>query len=115
MPTYDELAKVYAERIQRAISADGFKLGEGISDNDLRLSNTLSEAKSVKRDIDNLVHTTSKTPLSEDNKRSLIVKINQELGLGGDFYKSHLFIESASNDDLSDLADEIENILSGSK
>lgn len=115
MPTYDELAKIYAKRIKDAIRSDGFSLGESISVNDLRTSSTLREAKAVKRAIDNLIFTDSNKALSEDNKRSLVVKVNQELGLGGDFYKSHLFIESASNDDLSDLADEIENILSGSK
>lgn len=115
MATFQELAREYAKRIKDAIASDGFKSRSKISPQDLRSSRTLQEAKKIKREIDELIYTQSKQPLSEDDKRRIIEQIDQELGLPRNIQKSHIAVESASNDDLSDLADEIENILGGKK
>lgn len=111
MATFNELAKDYAERIRRAIRTDNFQTLRSLSPNDLIQSNTLREAKAVKRDIDSLVYTESNKPLSEQDKNRLVQDVDQELGLPRRTQKS--LVESASNDDLADLADEIENVLRG--
>jgi len=115
MASFQELARQYAKRIREAINADGFNSRSKVSPKDLQGSETLAEAKRVKRDIDGLVYTQSRKQLSEQEKRKLIKQIEEELGLPQNIQKSHNIVESASNDDLSDLADEIENILGGKK
>ncbi|MCG7552040.1 hypothetical protein [Pseudoalteromonas sp. Of11M-6] len=115
MATFQELARDYAKRIKDAIASDGFTSRSRISPQDLRGSRTLQEAKQVKREIDGLIYKQSKKPLSEDDKRKIIEQIDQELGLPRNIQKSYNIVESASNDDLADLADEIENVLGGKK
>jgi len=115
MATFQVLARDYAKRIREALASDGFTSRSRVSPQDLRRSRTLQEAKSIKREIDGLVYTQSKNPLSEDDKRKIIEQIDQELGLPRKIQKGHNIVESASNDDLSDLADEIENVLGGKK
>jgi len=115
MATFQELARDYAKRIKDAIASDGFTSRSKISPQDLRNSRTLQEAKKIKREIDDLIYTQSKLPLSEDDKRRIIEQIDQELGLPKNIQKSYNIVESASNDDLADLADEIENVLGGKK
>jgi hypothetical protein len=115
MATFQELARDYAKRIREAIASDGFTSRSKISPQDLRNSKTLREAKEVKREIDGLIYTQSKQPLSEADKRAIRDLIDQELGLPRNIQRSHNIVESASNDDLSDLADEIENVLGGKK
>lgn len=115
MATFQELAKDYAKRIKDAMVSDGFTSKSKISSQDLRNSKTLQEAKQIKRDIDGLVYTQSRKPLSEDDKRKIFEQIDKELGLPKKIQKSQYIVESASNDDLSDLADVIENILGGKK
>lgn len=115
MATFQELARDYAKRIKDAIASDGFTSRSKISPQDLRNSRTLQEAKKIKREIDDLIYTQNKRPLSEDDKRRIIEQIDQELGLPKNIQKSYNIVESASNDDLADLADEIENVLGGKK
>lgn len=115
MATFQELAKNYAKRIKDAILFDGFTTRSRISPQDLRGSRTLQEAKKIKREIDGLIYTQSNKLLSEDDKRKIIEQIDQELGLPRNIQKSYNIVESASNDDLADLADEIENVLGGKK
>ena len=115
MATFQELARDYAERIKGAISSDGFSDRSKVLPQDLRNSQTLREAKRIKQEIDGLVYTQSQKPLSDSDKRSIIEQIDNELGLPKNIQKSYYIVESASNDDLADLADEIENILGGRK
>ena len=115
MATFQELARDYAKRIKDAIASDGFTSRSKISPQDLRNSRTLQEAKKIKREIDDLIYTQNKRPLSEDDKRRIIEQIDQELGLPKNIQKSYNIVESAINDDLADLADEIENVLGGKK
>ncbi|WP_136484964.1 hypothetical protein [Vibrio sp. H11] len=115
MATFNELARQYAKRIRDAIDADGFNNRSKIGPKDLQGSQTLAEAKRVKRDIDGLVYTASQQTLSEQDKRKIIKQIEEELGIPQNIQKSRNIFESASNDDLADLADEIENVLSGKK
>lgn len=115
MATFPERAKDYAKRIREAIASDGFTSRSKISPQDLLNSKTLREAKDIKRAIDGLIYTQSKKPLSENDKRQIIEQIDQELGLPRKIQKGYNIVESASNDDLSDLADEIENVLGGRK
>ncbi|WP_010605706.1 hypothetical protein [Pseudoalteromonas maricaloris] len=115
MATFQELARNYAERIRSAIASDGLSNRTKVYADDLRGSNTLLEAKRIKREIDSLVYSGSNTPLSEADKRDILERLNQELGLPTHRQKSFGIVESASNDDLADLADEIENVLGGKK
>lgn len=115
MATFQELARDYAKRIKDAIASDGFTSRSRVSPQDLRNSRTLQEAKKIKREIDDLIYTQSKKPLSEEDKRKIIEGIDQELGLPKNIQKSYNIVESASNDDLADLADVIENVLGGKK
>lgn len=114
MATFQELARDYAKRIREAIASDGFTSRSKVSPQDLRNSRTLREAKDIKREIDGLIYTQSKQPLSEADKRTIKELIDRELGLPVNVQKGY-GIESASNDDLSDLADVIENVLGGKK
>lgn len=115
MAIFQELARDYAKRIKDAIASDGFTSRSKVSPQGLRNSRTLQEAKKIKREIDGLIYTQSKKPLSEEDKRKIIEGIDQELGLPKNIQKSYHIVESASNDDLADLADEIENVLGGKK
>lgn len=115
MATLQELARDYAKRIKDAIASDGFTNRSKISQQDLRNSRTLQEAKKIKREIDGLTYSVSKKSLSEEDKRKIIEGIDQELGLPKNIQKSYNIVESASNDDLADLADEIESVLGGKK
>ena len=80
----------------------------------IKNSKTLQTAKEIGREIDGLVYTASRQPLSDADKRAIKELIDRELGLPTRMQKSFA-VESASNDDLSDLADVIENILGGNK
>ena len=82
--------------------------------NEIKNSKTLQTAKEIGREIDGLVYTASRQPLSDADKRAIKELIDRELGLPTRMQKSFA-VESASNDDLSDLADVIENILGGNK
>lgn len=112
MATFNELAQQYAQRILAAISQDGFSKYTKITASSLSVSRTIQEIKSVKSDIDSLVYTKSRKPLSEADKTRIIIEIQKELRLPSQRQMEMVF-EAASNDDLSDLADEIENILKG--
>ena len=113
MPTFNELARGYAERINGAINSDGFSGRTRMSSSDLRNSRTLSELKIIKGEIDNLILSDTNKPLDEIQKRSIVEQLETELGLPVYRQKSLNITESASNDDLSDLADVVENILRG--
>lgn len=115
MATLQGLAKGYAKRIKDAIVSDGFTSRSRIDPQDLRNSRTLQEAKKIKHEIDGLIYTQSKKPVTEDDKRKITEKIDHELGFPRNIQKIYNIVESASNDDLSDLADEIENVLGGKK
>jgi len=114
MATFQELARGYARRIREAIESDGFTSRARVARDQLRVSRTLREAKNINREIDELIYTESRKPLSDTDKRSIKELIDLELGLPRGL-KEGYGIESASNDDLSDLADVIENILGGKK
>lgn len=115
MATLKELAQRYAKRIKDAIIADGFPTNKKINPKDLINSKTQQEIKAVKRDIDGLIYDINKQRLTEDDKRQIIDEINRELGLPRTIQKSDQLSESASNDDLSDLADAVANMLRGKK
>jgi len=112
MATFNELAKRYAQRILDAIAQDGFSEYTTITASALRASKTVQEIKTVKRNIDGLVYTETEKPISESDKTRIIIEIQKELHLPSQ-RQMELVLEAASNDDLSDLADEIENILKG--
>ncbi|PHR68283.1 hypothetical protein [Alcanivorax sp.] len=112
MASFNELAKEYAQRIKQAIKRDGFSHGRKITGSNVQGSETLREAKAIKRDIDNLVYTSSNQPLTPQDRKRIIEQIDRELGLPKRIIEEG-FVTNASNDDFSDLADEIENILKG--
>ena len=112
MATFNELAKQYAQRIKDSIRRDGFRLNQRITRSDIISSQTLSESKAVKREIDNLVYQNNNQPLTDVDKHRIIEQIDSELGLPKRKLNEE-FVSNASNDDFSDMADEIENILKG--
>lgn len=112
MASFNELAKAYANRIRQAIRSDGFIPERTITGTSVQRSETLKEAKLVKREIDNLVYTKSNQALTPQDKKLIIEQVDQELGLPKRIVEKS-FVINASNDDFSDLADEIENILKG--
>ena len=112
MPTINELAKRYARRILNAIERDGFSKYKKVTASSLASSATINELKAIKQEIDGLYYSETKKPISEADKLQLITEIQRELHLPSRKQMEMIF-ESASNDDLSDLADEIENILKG--
>ncbi len=112
MATINELARQYAERISKAIAEDGFSRGTEISASVLRASKTIRAIKSVKTEIDELTYTETIKPISETDKGKIVAGIQKELRLPTQ-RQMEIILEAASNDDLSDLADEIENILRG--
>lgn len=115
MATIQELARGYAKQIKDAIASDGFTSRARVSPQELQNSKTLIELRKVKREIDGLIYTPSNKPISDIDKRNIIEQVDQELGLPTTAQKSFNIVESASNDDLSDLADVIENVLGGKK
>lgn len=112
MPTYQELAQRYAERLQSAIREDGFTRVTTLSEAQLRSSATLRALKKIKDDIDGLVVEDTGESLSESNKWQMYRLIAEELGLSRDapLRKSAM---SASNDDLADLVNDVEALLDG--
>jgi hypothetical protein len=114
MTTFNEhaqrYAQRYAQRILEAIAKDRFSTYTKITASALYASKTIQEIKSVKRDIDALVYPETRKPSSESDKRRIIVEIQKELNVPTQRQMESIF-ETASNDDLSDLADEVENIL----
>lgn len=112
MATFNELAKQYTQRILAAIRQDGFSKYTKITASSLSSSKTIQELRSVRKDINELVYIEGRKPLSEADKTRIIVEIQKELHLPTQ-RQMELIFEAASNDDLSDLADEIENILKG--
>lgn len=115
MATFQELEKEYAKRIKTKIVSDGFTSTSKVSPQDLLHSRTLQEAKKIRREIDLLVYSKSEKPLSESDKYKIIEGIDKELGLPKKIERNFSIVESASNDDLADLADAIENMLGGKK
>jgi hypothetical protein len=111
--TFDELAKQYAARLKKSIASDGFIAHGEVSPEELKTSETLREAKSIKGEIDGLSYTSSGKPLSDADKQIIVERIDEELGRSFEIRKSVPVFESASNDDLSKLADVIESILRG--
>ena len=114
MATFQELASGYAKRIREAIALDGFTNRTRVASHEIKNSKTLQTAKEIGREIDGLVYTASRQPLSDADKRAIKELIDRELGLPTRMQKSFA-VESASNDDLSDLSDFIENIIGGNK
>lgn len=114
MATFQELASGYAKRIREAIALDGFTNRARVAPHEIRNSRTLQAAKEINREIDGLIYTESRQPLSDADKRTIKELIDRELGLPRRLQKGFA-LEAASNDDLSDLADVIENILGGNK
>lgn len=112
MPTFSELGKGYAERIRAALAKDGFTTSSRVSASDLIYSATLRELKAIKIDIDGLVYTESRKALTESDKGRILAEIQKQLYLPN-LRQMERMIKAASNDDLSDLADEIDNILKG--
>lgn len=109
MPTFEELGKSYASRIRTSMQRDGFLVKPRFSPVTFRSTETYSELRAIARDIDNLVMTDTKKPLSPEQRQTLYREIAEELGA------TTLLIEStircASNDDTSDLVDYIYDLL----
>lgn len=114
MPTFQELASGYAKRIRDAIEIDKFTNRKQILAHEIKNSRTLQVAKDISREIDGLVYTNNNQPLSEADKRAIKELIDRALQLPRRLHEGYS-LEAASNDNLSDLADVIENILSGNK
>lgn len=114
MPTFQELASSYAQRIRDAVELDGFQAKNKIISEEIKKSRTLQVAKDINREIDGLVYTSNNQPLSESDKRAIKELIDRSLRLPKIRQEGYA-LEAASNDNLSDLADVIENILSGNK
>ena len=112
MATLNELSQQYTRRISEAIAKDGFTKYSKVTTASLSSSSTLRELKNIKHHIDSLVYTGTQDRLSETDKNIIIEGIRQELNLPSQ-RQMKVILEAASNDDLSDLTDEIENILKG--
>lgn len=110
MPTYSDFSQLYARRILAAIQEDGLAFKDRVSEADLVDSNTLQILKSVKREIDSIVYEGTKNRLSRQDRERIYRGISQELHLPT-LQKSIDLCEAASNDDLTDLVDTIDNIL----
>lgn len=112
MPSFDDFSKKYARQILEAFHRDGFTVYTRISVQNLRGSNTVSVLKSIKQEIDSLVYEGSTTTLSIADKNKIYEGLSRELRLPS-LQKSAEFCEAASNDDLTDLVDTVDNILKG--
>ncbi len=112
MATYEDFYKQYAKRILAAIGKDGFSPYSRITASQLRGSNTLSELKSIKQAIDGLVYEGTDNHLSTEDRNRIYRGLSQALRLPT-LQKSIDLCEAASNDDLTDLVDTIDNILKG--
>jgi hypothetical protein len=113
MAKFDELGQQYAERILKAISQDGFAKNTKISVEDLLTSETFREIKFVNRKIDSLVDMAGER-ISESDKGKVLVELQESLHVPTQ-EKIEVILLAASNDDLSRLAEEIENILKGQR
>jgi len=112
MATFNELGKQYAERIVQALETDGFVKSGSVRSTQLPSSRTLSELKAVGRDIDQLVMSDTKKPLSDEQKHTLYEAIARGLNLRSAVVTEGM-VRCASNDDLTDVVDYIDQILQG--
>ena len=112
MPTYEDFYKQYARRILQALERDGFSPYSRVTTAQLRGSSTLSELKAIKREIDGLVYEGTSNKLSIQDRNRIYRGLSEELRLPT-LQKSIELCEAASNDDLTDLVDTIDNILKG--
>ena len=112
MSTFSEVGKQYADRIVQALASDGFVKVGSVRSSQLPASRTLSAFKAIGRDIDQLVMSDTKKPLSEEQKRAIYEAIAQELRLRSAVV-SESMVRCASNDDLTDVVDYIDQILQG--
>lgn len=112
MPTYDDFSKKYAKQILEAFQRDGFTAYTKVSTQSLRGSSTVAALKSIKQEIDTLVYEGTSTRLSIADKNRIYEGLSLELRLPS-LQKSISLCEAASNDDLTDLVDTVDNILKG--
>lgn len=114
MATYSELSKKYAQRIRSAITDDGFSRFQEVSTSKFRYSTTFDVLKEIRNEINNLVYERTQKPLSDSDKKRIYEHISRELRLPSYKYLSEqAIVKAASNDDLTDLIDAINDILQG--
>ena len=114
MVTFSELSKKYAQRIRSAITNDGFNRLQEVSTSKFRSSGTFDVLKEIRNEINNLVYEENQKPLSDSDKKRIYEDISQELRLPR--YKplsEQAIVKAASNDDLTDLIDAINDIVQG--
>lgn len=116
MPTSKELAKKYAQRIRDNVHKDGFYLNSKIKITWFRESHTYFEIQRINQEIDNLIYADNTTEeaikLSFEDKNRIYRLLSEELNTlamqdGADFR------ESASNDNLTELLEIVNNLLKG--
>jgi len=112
MATFEDFAEQYASRIRTAIREDGFSTAARLTAQELRASRTLTALKAVDSEINGLVMSETKEPLTAEQKRRIYQGIAKELGLF-DLTIGESMVKAASNDDITDLVDYIDQIIRG--
>lgn len=98
----------YAERIRAAVRTDTAH-GRLSSPDSFRSSDTLAELKEISRELDMLVESTTNKPLSDQDKRTILEHTDADLRLRPG--QSRDFIKAASNDQIADVLDKIDQLL----
>jgi hypothetical protein len=114
MPTINELAKQYADKVIKALREDGFIGRTYIAESELRDSTSLQVLKSLNKEIESLVYLSTGEPLSRDDKGKIIREASRLLHLQETEGFGQI-IKAASNDALVDLLNKVEEILKGNK
>ncbi len=112
MPTLAEFGKSYAERIADALRQDGFTRYATINESVVRSSRTARVLRDILREIDGLVIAETREKLSASDRAAIWRTVATELTLP-DAVLMEKAAMAASNDDLTDLVDTIDNILKG--
>ena len=110
MAKFSELAVRYATRIRSSIGADHFSTATRITARDVRLSQTLAVLKEIDREINRLVSSDTNRLLTPSQRRSIYEGIAKELGLL-DLTIGESLVKAASNDEITDLIDYIDQII----
>lgn len=114
MPSFEELAAQYASRIRVALGEDRFSTKAFLGPGDVRSSRTLAVLKTIDGEINGLVMSDTKKPLTPEQKRRIYEGIARELGLV-DLTIGEAIVKAASNDDITDLVNYIDRIIRGQK
>jgi hypothetical protein len=109
MPTFDEIAKDYSDRFERALERDGFfKSTATISESTLKRSSTLTTLKEIAVEIDRWE--IDGEPLTDDQKKQIYRRVTANLQLSRpDTFPGS--VKCASNDAYIELVNHISNLV----